>query len=92
MPGATINYSNNFIAGACLLPTYICAGILLSSASVFIWLAGMVLMLIFCSAMYTSLVLKPLNSHVATWKRYLLVFFVQIIFWTFAIYLGSILK
>lgn len=85
-----VNYSSNYVAGFCLLPTYICAGLLLSNVSIFIWIAGMLVVLIACSAMYASLVLKPLQTHVAAWKRYLLTFVTQILFWVAVIYVGSI--
>lgn len=77
----TIKYNSHLVAGFCLLPTYLMAGILLSGIHVLLWFSGVAVIMLTCSFMYHALVLKTHNSPLARPVRYWLTFGMQIVFW-----------
>jgi hypothetical protein len=72
-----MKYEKSYVAGACLLPSYLCGALLLAKASIIVWLIGM---------LYQWCVLIPINTKLKQWQRYLLTFFAQLVFWGIGIF------
>jgi hypothetical protein len=83
-----MNYHKNYVAGLCLLPTYLVFAIVLSRKSLIVWCIGMLTMLFVSGNIYRIMVLKT-NELISIQKRYIATFLGQIIFWPIAL---SVLK
>lgn len=80
----SINYHNNYVAGFCLLPTYLVVALVLSKTSLLLWCIGMLIMSFVLGSMYKSVVLN-FNDVVGVEKRYVATLLGQIIFWSIVI-------
>ena len=79
-----INYSNNYIAGVCLIPTYLVMAIVLARTSLLIWIVGMIAILLVAGKLYNSVVLQG-SPDLGKGKRWLFLFIGQSFFWAMAI-------
>lgn len=86
----SVKYDSHLVAGFCLLPTYLMAGLLLSGVNVLLWFVGIIVVMFLCSAMYHALVLRPSDSSPKIWIRYWVTFVVQIIFWVVILFVFRI--
>ena len=76
-----VNYSKGYIAGMCLLPSYICGAVLLAKASIVGWLFGMVILILLTNMLYQWCVIISINTTLQQWQRYWLTLFGQLVFW-----------
>jgi hypothetical protein len=81
-----MKYEKSYVAGACLLPSYLCGALLLAKASIIVWLIGMAALILLTNMLYQWCVLIPINTKLKQWQRYLLTFFAQLVFWGIGIF------
>ena len=75
---SNINYENAFVAGVCLLPTYLSGALILNRLTPAYWLIGMLPVLLVANFIYQWGVLLPIKLKLTRRNRYLLTLVTQL--------------
>lgn len=81
-----MNYSNSLVSGIAMTPTYIVVGMWLGTYPVWIWVIGMIILLYLCSLVYFETVTKAVMLKKNPRKIYIGLFFLQISFYIFLLF------
>lgn len=86
-----VNYENSYVAGICLLPSYVCGALIFARGGVLMWVLGMILLILLTNMLYQWCVLLPIKTNLKQWQRYWFTLVGQIALWCAAIFLISII-